>query len=413
MSLQSRLTGLPKQVWFGFVVPTILSLKGLPREIWYLYIATLISRAGTMVLVFMTVYLSSLGIDEARAGLAVSVYGLGALIAAPLAGYLCDRLNPLRVIKVTLFLQGFILLMFPIAGGFESFVVITLVWALAGEAFRPASSVFIGSLTNGEQRGVSFAFNRTAVNLGMTIGPALGGLLIQTRPSYIFAANSAASIAAGVFLTASLWGKRFEDMAVEVEDRGGRQNDNPSALGVGGLLLFLLALIPACLVFFQYRSTMPQYFLDRRILGPYFYGLLLPLNTLMVIALQTPVAAYLQRRWPEKRSIALGAFLVGIGFSCFAFATTFLGAALCVVVWTFGELALFSSSDSYVSKVAGRKKGQYMGLYHAAINFAAFVGPVLGSVLLSHGAATLWGATFVWGCLSAVLLLRLTRGGRG
>jgi MFS family permease len=406
--LQSRLKDLPKAIWLRYGAPVILNLKGLPRELWYLYAATLVSRAGTMVLVFLAVYLSSLGYDPVLAGLAVSVYGLGALIAAPVGGYLCDRFNPLLVMKVTLYLQGFILLMFPFAKDFKAFLVITFVWALVGEAFRPASSAFIGGLTNEEQRRVSFAFNRTAVNVGMTIGPALGGVLIHTRPSYIFIANSTASLTAGAFLTVSLWGKKFGDIAVGGGKQGGQQNEDPSVLGVRGLLLFLLALIPAFIVFYQYRSAMPQYFLVGGILEPHHYGLLLPINTLMVIVLQTPLSIYLEK-WPEKLCMAVGAFLVGTGFGCFAFATTFPAVVACVVVWTLGEMALVSSSDSYVSKIAGGKKGRYMGLYHMSLNMAGFIGPGLGSVILSHSALMLWGAAFVWGCVSAVLLLRLTR----
>jgi len=383
-------------------------LDGLPRELWFLHAATLISRAGTMAVAFLTVYLSSLGIGEGRAGLAVSVYALGGLIAAPVAGYFCDRLNPLIIMKASLFLQGLILLLFPIAEDFESLLCVTLVWALAGEAFRPASLAFIGGLSDEKQRRLSFALNRTAANIGMAVGPALGGILIHTRPAYVFVVNSAASVAAGAFLTVSLWGKRFEDMAFAGGRQGGRQDEEPGVLGVRSLLAFLLALTPAFVVFYQYRSAMPQYFIDRGILEPYFFGLLLSINTLLVVAFQAPLFVCLQK-WPDKLGMSLGAFLVGAGFGCFAFATTFRGAAACVVVWTFGQMALLTSSDLYVSKIAGGNRGRYMGLYHMALNLAAFVGPGLGSAVLRHSAPTLWGAAFVWGCLSAILLLHFTK----
>lgn len=382
------------------------SLTGLPREIWLLYAATLISRAGTMSLLFLTVYLSSLGIGKAHAGLAVSVYGLGALVSAPVAGYLCDRTNPLIVMKAALLLQGCVLMLLTLGGELWSLIVTILAWALVGEAFRPASSAFISSLTGEGQRRFAFAVNSVAVNLGMTIGPALGGLLIRTKPSSIFIANGAASIAAGVFLVGSLWGRSFDELAGEGDARSPRRGGDE--LGVRDLLLFLLALLPAFAVFFQYRSAMPQHFVTGGILEPQAFGRLMLINALLMIVLQVPVIACL-RRLREKTSMALGAFLLGAGFGCFAFAATFAAAAACVLVWTLGQMALLSASDTYVSKVAGGKKGLYMGLYHAAMNLAAFVGPVLGSVALQHSSLLLWGATFVWGCFSAVLLLHLTR----
>ena len=73
-------------------------LAGLPRGIWILFAVTLINRMGTMVLPFLVLYLTrEIGFSAGRAGLVLTVYGAGALCAAPLAGRLCDRLGATRV----------------------------------------------------------------------------------------------------------------------------------------------------------------------------------------------------------------------------------------------------------------------------------------------------------------------------
>lgn len=341
------------------------------------------------------------------AGLAISIYGLGALIAAPLAGYLCDRVGPHFLLKLGLLLQGLILLMFPLVDDFKPVLLMTLAWSLAGEVFRPASSTLIASVVDEKLRRVAFALNRVAVNVGMSIGPALGGVLIHTRPSYIFLANGGTSILAGALLTYCFRGKDFAPFPIthrEVEQRPNSQGN----LGVGSLFLFLLALIPAFVVFYQYRSTLTQYLVGHQILKPYVFGLLLPINALMVLVLQVPLTLYLQK-CRERLSMSLGAFLIGAGFGCFVFPTTYLGAAFCVVVWTVGQMILLSGSEIYVSKIAGAKRGQYMGFYQMAINFAAFVGPGLGSILLGQSVALLWVTMFTLGSLSAVILLQVIK----
>ena len=56
-------------------------LKNLPHEIWILFAATLVNRAGTMVLPFLVLYITqTLGISPGRAALALTVYGIAALI---------------------------------------------------------------------------------------------------------------------------------------------------------------------------------------------------------------------------------------------------------------------------------------------------------------------------------------------
>lgn len=64
-------------------------LKNLPREVWILCAANLVNRAGTMVLPFLVLYLArNLGVPPGRAALALTLYGAGSLITAPLSGRL-------------------------------------------------------------------------------------------------------------------------------------------------------------------------------------------------------------------------------------------------------------------------------------------------------------------------------------
>ena len=278
-----------------------------------------------MALVFLVVYLSSLGITEVQAGVAVSAYGVGGLIAAPLTGYACDRLGSLTVMKIVLFAQGFILLVIPFATNLKYVLCLILFWSLTGEAFRPASSAFIASLSDGKWRGFAFALNRIATNVGMAIGPAVGGVLIQAKPASIFFLNGVASIVSAGFLSYFSRGTCFERVP-------GAHRD-VRALKASQLILFSIALIPAFCAFYQYRSTMAQYLLERRILEPYFLGLLLSINAVLVLILQIPLALYLQKGH-ARISMVVGAFLVGTGFGAFIFTTNFWGAALCVIVWT-------------------------------------------------------------------------------
>src|SRR5215469_10828686 len=101
-------------------------LKDLPREVWILSAATLVNRAGTMVLPFLVLYLTrTLAISPARAALALTVYGIAALVAMPIAGRLADRLGPLTIIKISLFFSGVLVLVYPLAHDFAMILPLT------------------------------------------------------------------------------------------------------------------------------------------------------------------------------------------------------------------------------------------------------------------------------------------------
>ena len=159
----------------------------LPKEVWVLCGTTLINRMGTMGLPFLVVYLTnSQGYSATQAGLVFSIYGAAAFVAAPFSGRLSDAIGPLRVMKLSLWFSGVILILYPLAQVFSVVIVATICWSVITEAFRPAALSIISDIVEPDQRKVAFSANRLAANLGMSIGPALGGFLLLYSFPLIF-----------------------------------------------------------------------------------------------------------------------------------------------------------------------------------------------------------------------------------
>ena len=68
------------------------AFAGLGRDVWLICVVLLVNRAGTMVLPFITLYLTEQrDLTVAMAGRMLSLYGLGAVAGAYIGGWLCDR----------------------------------------------------------------------------------------------------------------------------------------------------------------------------------------------------------------------------------------------------------------------------------------------------------------------------------
>ncbi len=140
-----------------------------------------------MVLPFLVLYLTrEHGWSAPRAGLALAVYGAGSILAAPIAGRLSDRIGPLPIMRWSLVITGILLLVFPFVSGFAAVVGLTLAWALASEAFRPANLALIADIVTPEQRKPAYALTRLAINLGMSVGAAAAGLIAAKYIKLIF-----------------------------------------------------------------------------------------------------------------------------------------------------------------------------------------------------------------------------------
>jgi MFS family permease len=402
-------------------------LKDLPREVWLLSAATLVNRAGTMVLPFLVLYLTrTLGITPARAALSLTVYGIAALITMPVAGRLTDVLGPLTVIKTSLFLSGVLLFLFPLAHSFATILVITFLFAILNESVRPPSLSMISDLVAPAQRKPAFALSRLAVNLGMSVGPAIGGVLALFSFRWLFFVDGATSILAGIVIMMARWDtarlKPSHDPEWAEPSELGSEIEADSVVPLAAshpaadlrafrnrrMLYFLAALIPVQIVFFQLTSTLPLFLVQNLHLPESFYGTVFTLNTLLIVAIEVPLNTAMAR-WSHRRTLTLGALLYAIGFGAFALVKGPAQVFAAVIVWTFGEMILLPGSSAYAAEIApvGRR-GEYMGLYTMSFSFAFALGPILGAELLQHwGPHGLWGAAFVSGCISTLMMSRI------
>ena len=83
------------------------SFSGLSSDIWWLAFITFINRAGTMVLPFLSLYLTDyLNFTLSNVGWVMSIFGLGSLAGSWLGGKLTDKLGFYKVMVWSLFLTG-------------------------------------------------------------------------------------------------------------------------------------------------------------------------------------------------------------------------------------------------------------------------------------------------------------------
>ena len=200
-----------------------------------------------MAMPFLVVYLTKkLGYSAVQAGLVLTLYGAAALVAAPFSGRLSDTIGPLRVMKLSLVLTGVVLLVFPFAQSYSVIIAATICWSVITEAFRPASLSIITDVVKPEQRKIAFSVNRLAINLGMSIGPAVGGFLLLYSFSLIFWVNGGTALISGVVLS-------FTNIQEPHHNKikGTPHNSWKFVLHDKRLILFLIALFPIFRYFFS------------------------------------------------------------------------------------------------------------------------------------------------------------------
>ncbi len=382
-------------------------LRGLPREVWVLSAATLVNKAGAMVLAFLVLYLTrSLRFSDGAAASVLLLYGAAAIVAAPISGLLCDRWGPIRIMRGSMLLSGLILLVFPAARSLWLVILLTVVLSVTAESFRPANLTIFGDLVRPEQRKTGFALNRLAINLGMSVGPALGGFLATVSFSWLFVVNGATSLAAGVILAlATVPRHRHAPDTEELEAAVSPLSHAPRGYRDPQLIFFLAGVLLVAVVIFQHIASMSVYLVRELHFSEATYGLLFTLNCFLIVLLEVPLNVATSH-WPHRRTLALGALLFGVGFGALAIAWNTWSVAATVVIWTFGEMFFFPGMAAYLTDIApAHRRGEYMGLSQMVMGLAFMVGPWGGMLVLARfGGKVLWTGTFV-ACLAAAALM--------
>lgn len=375
-------------------------LGNLPREVWWLALVTFINRAGMMALPFLVLYLTKhRGYAPTTAGFALTLYGFSALLSAPFAGRLSDRIGPWRQMELSLLFSGGLLILFPWVRNLESTLGLIVLWAVVSEAFRPASLAAIVDLVQPEQRKAAYSLNRLAINLGMSIGPLAGGFILLVSYPLLFWVDGATSLAAGLFLLSKRH-VRAPHTAPAASSPLRLQSLRDTRLRY-----FLLAIVPVVLVFFQHNGTLPLFLVRDLHLPESAYGMLFTVNTLLIVALEVPLNLAMTH-WPHRHALALGAFLIAAGFGVTGFAGGFVSAAAAVAVWTFGEMIFLPGAAAYMAEIApAAHRGEYMGMYQMTFSLGFTLSGALGTFIFERlGAGNLWTIMFLAGSLSACLL---------
>jgi MFS family permease len=378
-------------------------LKDLPHDMWALFFTSLINRSGTMVIPFLALYLTQkIGVTPTEAGTALLVYGAAAFIAAPLTGKLSDKIGSLKVMKFALFGSGVLFFVYSFITDYNWILAATFVLAAVNESFRPANLSFITEIVTPSQRRMAFALNRLAINAGMSIGPVIGGFLTLIDYHYLFYANAAASILAGIYFSSVKWSSLSSTKeAIDIL----KSKVKFAILNDKYFLFFLFAVIPANLVFFQHLGALPLYIVDDLGYTTAAFGLFGSINTVLIIIAEVPLNN-LMNDTPYKKSLIIGALLAGIGFGSFAISTTVIPLVISIIIFTFGEMIFFPTATAYISEISpSDRRGEYMGYYQMTFSFAFSAGPWLGTVVYeNYGSVILWSGALVFGLISTVLM---------
>ena len=377
------------------------SFAGLPRAVWLLALVTFVNRAGTMVVPFLSLYLTKdMGLTLEEVGWIMSCFGAGSVLGSWLGGKLTDKLGFYDVMVGALLTSGIAFIALQYVTGFIPFGIGVFVLLVFSDAFRPAMFVAIRAYATQETRTRSVTLIRLAINLGFSMGPAIGGLIIAAW-SYggLFWVDALTCFAA----LGLLWTKLPRKAAMKDGDAA-RSTATRSPYRDGPYLFFLLTTVLICIPFLQYFSSIPLFYSEVHGMSEFAIGVLLGVNGLLIFLLEMPLIKYCEDRAYDRMRILVGSVaLFAMSFLVLNLFPTIAFLWVGMVLVTVGEMLNFPFMNRFAfDRAEHGATGAYMALFTISWSVAHIIGHTLGLNLIAQ-----FGYELTWYIFTAMLVVAM------
>jgi predicted MFS family arabinose efflux permease len=370
------------------------AFTGLSASIWWLSLVMLVNRSGTMVIPFMTVYMTlHFGAGVSEAAFVMTLFGAGSILGALLGGKAADRFGYFYVQLAALTGGGLLFILLGFMRSYAGVCAVAFLLSLVNEAFRPANAVAVAQYSREENRTRSYSLNRLAVNLGWAVGGALGGFLASRSYSLLFWVDGCTNLAAALLLFFVLRPTR-KKAAVQEAPKATEQARSVYADKPYLFFVFLQVFFAIC--FFQLFTILPVYFKTVLHLSEAFIGITMSLNGLIITFFEMVIVFRLEGKRPPLFYIIPGVLLVGVSYAVFniPWLSAITLALLSTVIISFGEILSMPFMNTFwVKRTVAGNRGQYAGLFTSSWSVAQIVGPLAGGLIAEKaGYPVLWWA---------------------
>lgn len=383
-----------------------------PQQFWLMFAGLIFSTTGTtMIWPFLMIFVSErLGLPFTAVTSLMTIKAIVGLAASLLAGSVVDRFGRKWVMVLGLIGNG---LVYFLMSGAQSYLHFALLMALGGifsPIYRVGTDAMLADMFEPEKRVDAYALLRMGRNIGVALGPAIGGFVLSI--SYTIGLYAAAAGLGTYGLCVLFFVRETLHQTIKTHSSSLREQfagyidafkDGIFMRLVGA---FTLVQICATLVWVLLSVYLKQNFgIPEEV-----YGWIPTTNAIMIILFQVLIT-----RWTKKFKatavMMVGSIFYALSMLIISLSSDLSGFWLAMVVMTIGELILMPTVSAFVANLApADKRGRYMSLYGLTWNVATGTGPLAAGILSDQfGLRAPWIAGIGVGLTSFIAFLRLGR----
>ncbi|MFP3917965.1 MFS transporter [Lysinibacillus telephonicus] len=354
----------------------------MPKKVWLLVIGTFINITGSSLLwPLNTIYMHDhLGQSLSIAGLVLMINAGGTVLGNLVGGYLFDKFGGYKSIMFGILITVASLIGITFWHGWPHYVWFLTIMGFGSGIVIPVMFALVGSVwPEGGRKGFNAIY--LAQNLGVAVGPALGGPIAEKSFDYLFVSNLGLYV---IFLIIAAFS--YRRMVPNKENEKNREkivNDNSSKASLYSLLILSGGFLLAWIAYSQWSTTLSTH-IQQLGISLKEYSLLWTINGLLIIILQPIISPIVQKYEKQiKAQLVFGMSVMMVSFIVIIFANNFKMFAVAMMILTIGEIFVWPAVPTIASMLAPKgKDGSYQGIVNSIGAIGRMIGPLFGGMIV-------------------------------
>lgn len=387
-------------------------LRRYPFQFWLMFFGLIVSSTGTtMVWPFLTIYASEkLLLPLAAVTSLMTFNSVSGFASSVVAGSLVDRFGRKGMMVIGLFGMAIVYLGYISAVEFWQFALLMFLSGVFNPLYRVGTDAIVADMIAPENRTQAYSLIRMGRNVGVALGPILGGLVLSRSYSIGFVAASVTLIFFGLLTVF------FLKETLQHDENQPHDNLQDQLRVISQALRNkAFARMVASFTLMEFCATLMWVVLAVYIkqnfgINEAQYSWIPTTNALMVICFQVLITRVTQRHSPTK-VMPIGAAFYPVAMLLVAFSSNFWGFLSAMVIMTLGELITAPTATAYVANLAPPdQRGRYLGFFGLSWYIALAVGP-MGAGFLSDNISiqSPWFAGGIIGVIAVLSFLSLRK----
>lgn len=373
----------------------------MPRQAKALLAGVFVSRLAGFLQLFLVLFLTYRGFSPTQAGLALGLYGAGAILGSFVGGWLSDRLSARSATLISMVGSAFLIVSILYLQTYLLVLLAVLLVSTVGQLYRPAAQAMITDLVPPRQLVMVTAMYRLCLNLGTSAAPLIGVALVSVSYNLLFWAEALAALTYSLIALTSLPKRPRRTEASRKGATEAPKDGYGALLSDWRYLFYLAAVVLIMVVYSQYTAALPLA-IKHAGLSLWWYGAVVTLNAVVVVALEVVATKYVQT-WPLRLTALAGFGLIAIGYGVYAIAIIPVLLVIGTLIWTASEIIGGPTTFAYPGMVApAHLRGRYFGAMQSSVGLGGTIGPIIGVALWNYAGQGVWIWAAGVGVMSAV-----------